>query len=152
MEIRRLFIIGFLVVLVGCAHATKLGTEMTSTYAPVEASLTHINQKVASHFIRDIPDTFNTDQYVGTINEVCRSNPQCLSETKTILDSYGVKVRKVDDMFSVMLCDKDMKRKIMEDFSCNNLTVEIKTWKTGIQEPCAFESNWQRVRQDYCGQ
>ena len=152
MEARRFFIIGFLIVLVGCIQVARPAAEMASTYAPVESSLTHINQKVASHLIRGIPDTFDKDKYMMTIDEICRSNPECLSEAKTIFDSYGVKVRKVDDMFSVMLCDKEMKWKVMEDFSCNNLIVEIKTWKSGVKEPCVFENNWQRIKQNFCSQ
>ena len=150
MNARRLFIIGFLLVLVGCAHTAKLGIEMADTYAPVEASLTHINQKVASHLIRGIPDKFDKDEYMTAINEVCRTNPVCLSEAKTIFDSYGVKVRKVDDVFSVMLCDKDGHWKVMEDFSCNNLRVEVQSWKLNNKVQCDFEDDWAGIIHKYC--
>ena len=150
MQARRLFLIGLLVVVFGCASVEAPSPKMASTYAPVESSLTLIDQKVANHLIRGIPDTFDKDHYMQTIDEVCRSNPECLSKARMIFASYGVKVRKIDDMFSVMLCDKEMKWKIMEDLSCNNLIVEIKTWKTGINEQCAFEEDWQRVKQEFC--
>ena len=150
MNAKRLLIIGLLVALVGCSHTAKIGPEMAGTYAPVEASLTNINQKVASHFIRGIPVTFDKDEYVATINEVCRSNPVCLSEAKKIFESYGVKARKVDDMFSVMLCDEEMKWKVMEDFSCNSLRVEVQSWKSNNEIPCEFEDNWAGIAHKFC--
>ena len=107
----------------GCAHAQTF-EKKEEVYAPVEASLCHINQKVASHFlISGVPDGFNEAQYKGTVKEICNSNPVCLSQAQEIFDSYGVSARKIDDMFSLMLCDKEMKWKVMEDFSCNNRTL-----------------------------
>ncbi len=143
-----LLVAGF--ILVGCAHITNNIAEMTDTYGPVESSLTNINQKIASHFVEGIPDGFGRDTYIGVVRTVCRDNPVCLSQANTITEQYRLEARKVDDMFSVMLCDKQTNKKIMEDFSCNSLRVEVQTWKTGRSEKCVFEDNWQRVEQNYC--
>jgi hypothetical protein len=53
-------------------------------------------------------------------------------------------------MFTVMLCDKELKWKIMEDFSCNNRRVEIQTWRLGDKMPFEFEADWQRVIHEFC--
>jgi len=140
-----------LVAFVGCAYATEPVQKKETIYAPVEASLCHMNQKVSSHFlISGIPGGFNEAQYKAAVQEVCYSNPVCKSQAEAIFDSYGVDARKIDDMFSVMLCDKEMKWKIMEDFSCNNLRVELQSWKVLNKVRCEFEEDWQRVREENC--
>ena len=140
-----------LVAFVGCAYTIEPIQKRESTYAPVEASLCHINQKVASHFlISGILDGFNEAKYNAAVKEVCYSNPVCRSQAETIFNSYGVDARKIDDMFSVMLCDKEMQWKIMEDFSCNNMRVEVQSWKVSNKVRCKFEEYWQRVREENC--
>jgi hypothetical protein len=149
-----LFLLLLLVVLilVGCAHTTNNIAEITDTYGPVESSLTNINQKIASHFVEGIPNGFGRDTYVEAVKTVCHDNPVCLSQANAIIEQYRLEARKVDDMFSVMLCDKETNQKIMEDFSCNDLRVEVQTWKTGRSEKCVFEDDWHRVEQNYCGE
>jgi hypothetical protein len=144
--------LGFILlfVIANCAYAQSF-EKKEGIYAPIEASLSHVNQKVASHFlITDIPDGFNEDQYKKAVQEVCYSNPICKSQSQAIFDSYGVSARKVGDMFSVMICDKENKWKIMEDFSCNNMRVEIQSWKNEDQVPCKFEDSWERIKLEYC--
>lgn len=51
-----------------------------------------------------------------------------------------------------MLCDKDLKSKIMEDFSCNNRCVEVHSWRVEDDISCDFETDWQSLRQKYCNQ
>jgi hypothetical protein len=81
---------------------------------------------------------------------VCFPNPSCRQQAQMIFDSFGLQARKVDDMFSVMLCDKALKRKVMEDFSCNNVRVEVQSWKEEGEVACKFETNWPRIVQQYC--
>ena len=138
-------------VVAACAPEPLIKKEQT--YAPIEASLCHINQKVAGHFVDSgIPDRFDEVQYRTAVEQVCLPNPYCKPQAEGILDSFGIKARKIDDMFSVMLCDKDLKWKVMEDFSCNNRLVEIQTWRLGDQIPCEFETDWQSVMQKYCNE
>ena len=150
MKFKHLFVPLLLVAFISCAYV-QTTEKKELVYAPVEASLCHINQKVANHYLTtEIPNEFNEVQYKAAVNEVCSSNPKCLKQAQTIFDSYAISVRKVGDMFSVMLCDKEMKWKIMEDFSCNNIRVEVQSWKNEIKIPCKYEENWERVKQDYC--
>jgi hypothetical protein len=72
------------------------------------------------------------------------------SQAEDIFNSYGVDARKIDDMFSVMLCDKGMKQKILEDFSCNNLLVEVHSWQKADNVSCHFEKDWERIKKEKC--
>jgi hypothetical protein len=45
-------------------------------------------------------------------------------------------------MFSVMLCDKESKIKILEDFSYNEQKVEIPNFQTEPNARCAAEEKW----------
>lgn len=106
---------------------------------------------MAGHFVDSgIPDGFDEAQYRAAIEQVCFPNPYCKTQAVGLFDSFGIKARKVDYMFTVMLCDKELKWKIMEDFSCNNLRVEVQSWRIGDQVPCEFETDLQRVAQEYC--
>jgi len=145
------FVLILLMILAGCGPDSLVKKE--KMYAPIEASLYHINQKVAGHFLETgVPDGFDAVQYRVAVEQVCFPNPYCKSQAEGILDSFGIKARKVDDMFSVMLCDRDLKWKIMEDFSCNNRRVEIQSWRFGDDISCDFETDWQSVKRQYCDQ
>ena len=148
--IRKISCFLILLVVVGaCAPEPLIKKE--ETYAPIEASLSHINQKVSGHFVDSgIPDGFDAVQYKAAVEQVCFPNPYCRTQAVGIFDSFGIKARKVDDMFTVMLCDKELQWKVMEDFSCNNLRVEVQSWKSAENVPCDFETNWQRVEKEYC--
>jgi hypothetical protein len=39
-----------------------------------------------------------------------------------------VKARKIDNMFTMMLCDRNTEKKIMEAFRCNNMKVAVPTF------------------------
>lgn len=145
--------IGFALILIlsfaGCASDPLIKKEQT--YAPIETSLYNTNQKVAGHFNETgIPDGFDAVQYRAAVEQVCFSNPYCKTQAEAIFDSFGIKARKIDDIFTVMLCDKELKWKVMEDFSCNNRRVEVQSWRLVGKVPCDFESNWQAVVQKYC--
>ena len=150
LHVRCSLLLTFIVLsLVGCAH---MAGDLSPIYAPAESSLTNLNQKVTSHFLAGIPDGFGNNEYIEAVNEVCRDNPACLSQLKDILDRYSLNVRKIGEMFSVMLCDKERKYKVLEDYSCNNMQVEEQTWKIGRNESCTFQENWQSVQQRYCAE
>jgi len=145
------FVLILLMVFVGCASDFLVKKE--KKYAPIEASLCHINQKVAGHLLEcGIPDGFDAVQYRGAVEEVCFSNPYCKTQAEGIFDLFGIQARKIDEMFSIMLCDKNLKWKIMEDFSCNNRRVEVQSWRVRDDISCDFETDWQSVKQKYCNQ
>jgi hypothetical protein len=137
------------IVLAGCAVDSLLKKEQT--YAPIEASLYNTNQKVAGHFNEGgIPDGFDEVQYKAAVEQVCFTNPYCKSQAEGIFDSFGIQARKVNDIFTVMLCDKDLNWKVMEDFSCNNRRVEVQSWRSVEKVPCDFEADWSRVIKEFC--
>lgn len=151
MKAMHWLILILLAALINCTHVPMSVDERDSIYEPVAASLFNINQKVTSHFlISGIPDGFNEVQYKKAVDDVCYSNPVCKSQALEIFRSYGVSAKKVDDMFSVMLCDKEMNWKIMEDFSCNNTRTEVKSWRQTDRVRCEFEEKWQLIKQEYC--
>ncbi len=151
MHRMRFLVFTLSILFVGCVYAAESIEKKESIYAPVEASLCQINQKVASHYlVSGIPEGFNEAQYKAAVKEVCRTNPECLSKAKEIFDSYGVDARRVDDMFTVMLCDKGKKWKVMEDFSCDNTKVEIHSWQEADKVRCEFEGDWERIKRGKC--
>lgn len=147
----RKVVFGIIILTAISVCASDPQTKKIGIYAPIEASLSHLNQKVAGHFLKNgVPDGFDADQYKAVVEEVCFSNPYCKSQAEGIFDSFGIKARRIDDMFSVMLCDRDLKWKIMEDFSCNNRRIEIQSWKVENKIPCDFETNWQSFVSEFC--
>ncbi len=140
-----------LIALGGCAHAGNSIEDKEIIYAPVEASLCHINQKVASHYLASsIPEGFDEQQYKNAVMEVCYQSPNCKIQAEAIFNSYKLRARKIDDMFSVMLCDSTTSQKVMEDFSCNNTRVEVRSWRQDDSVPCEFERDWIRIKQEFC--
>ncbi len=139
----------FLISLTACAPGPLIKKE--ERYAPIEASLYNTNQKVAGHFNESgIPDNFDAKQWRAAVEQECFPNPYCKLQAEGILDSFGIKARKVDGYFTVMLCDKELKWKVMEDFSCNNRRVEVQTWRSDENIPCNFEADWQRIIKEFC--
>lgn len=62
-----------------------------------------------------------------------------------------IKARSVNGgIITAMLCDKDNHNKVMEDFSCNNSKVEVRTWEKEKPEPCKFEIQWEDVINKDC--
>ena len=144
-----LMVISF-TILSGCASLC-ITKDSENLYPPIEASLTNINQKVAGNLLlTEIPEGFNEIQYKKAVEEVCFPEPTCRTKAEKIFDAFELKVKKVDDMFSVMLCDKKNHWKIMEDYSCNNRLVEIHTWKMVNKIPCEFETDWAEFVKTYC--
>jgi hypothetical protein len=138
-----------LIIVAACVPDPLIKKE--ETYAPIEASLAHINQKVAGHFLDSgVPDGFDAVQYKAAVEQVCFSNPYCKTQAVSIFDSFGIQARKVSGMFTVMLCDKNLKWKVMEDFSCNNRRVEVQSWRSVEKVPCDFEVDWSRVIKEFC--
>ncbi|MGB5217434.1 MAG: hypothetical protein WBN66_03950 [Smithella sp.] len=130
-----------------------IGKKEGINYASTASSLTDIDQKVKSYYLtRDIPDNFDESQYKIVSNELCSSNPVCKSQIEELFDAYNVQVRKIDDTFSVLLCDVDKSKNIMEDFGCNSMLVEIKSWKEHDNVPCKFEDDWQQILQQHCAE
>ena len=140
-----------LITFSACAHAESSLEKKEKIYAPIESSLFQLNQKVSSHYlVSGIPDGLDERQYKNAVTDVCYTNPNCKAKAEEIFNSFILRVHKIDDMFSVMLCDINTSVKIMEDFSCNNTRVEIRNWKQIDASSCDFEKDWIRIKKEYC--
>jgi hypothetical protein len=131
--------------------AASVSCRPDKDYDALGMALTEINQKVAAHYYEGgIPDNFDVTKYKEAVADVCKNNPPCQGKAQTIFDDYDVKARKIDNMFTVMLCDRNTGKKIMEAFSCNNMKVAVPTYKKGSIETCEFEKNRQNITKENC--
>jgi hypothetical protein len=138
------------IVLSACA-STGMEAKIKK-YTPIQENLTYLTQKVEGYYGKNgITKDFNEMQYMKALEEVCYPFPSCKARVGDILNSYELKARSVDDgIITVMLCDKDSHNKVMEDFSCNNSMVEVRTWEKETFEKCDFEIQWVDVINTYC--
>ena len=112
--------------------------------------LPYLNQKVAGYLDANQPIILNTQTYKEIVKKVCDPLPSCSKNAAVMFDTYSVQARTVDDIFSVMLCDKKGSIKIMEDFSCNEQKVEIVSFRMKQDQPCKFEDNWKEEVRSLC--
>lgn len=142
MKIIQVILVSILMVTSSCATATN--------FDAIGSSLSELNQKVTGYYYGiTIPDDFDAVQYKKAVAEVCKNNPPCQEKAATIFSDYEIRARKIDNIFSVMICDKATGKKIMEDFSCS-MKVEVPTYKTDTNAPCVFEKNWQTIINGNC--
>jgi hypothetical protein len=67
-----------------------------------------------------------------------------------MFNAYAVHARMLADRtFSVML-DKEGRFKKMEDFSCNEQKVEIRSFEIEPKAEYQFEANWEDKIKPYC--
>ncbi|MBF0520044.1 MAG: hypothetical protein HQK92_09995 [Nitrospirae bacterium] len=140
---KRLLTVLLGIALFGCVEGR------VKKYTPVQEDLTSLTQKVEGYYNGNIPNNFSEVEYTRVLHELC---PNCES-VANILNNYTLKARIVNhDVITVMLCDKQTNNKVMEDFSCNNNKVEVRTWEKDKPESCEFESDWKGVIDTYCKQ
>ena len=104
--------------------------------------LPYLNQKVAGYLDANKVDELDRQTYKGIVDKVCGPLPSCGKNATILFDTYSVQSRRLDSMFSVMLCDKKATIKIMEDFSCNEQKVEIPSFQIDPKASCVLEENW----------
>lgn len=112
--------------------------------------LPYLNQKVVGYMEKTGMNQLDDDAYRDIVDKVCANLPLCRQRAETMFNTYDIKVRTIDDMFSVMLCDKDGKTKKMEDLSCNEQKVEIPTFQADDTAQCLFEENWKEIVATEC--
>jgi hypothetical protein len=123
-----------------CAFQTKV-QERTTDEAMLNF-LPYLNQKVAGYLDEHTGNKLDSENYKEIVDEVCGSLPSCGKNAKVMFDTYDIKSRSIDGIFSVMLCEKETSSKVMEDFSCNEQKVEIRTFQSSLMQKCGFEPNW----------
>jgi hypothetical protein len=146
--LRRLVILA--IILSACAST---GMEAKrQKYTPIQESLTYLTQKVEGYYGKaHISEDFTEVQYMKALKEVCYPFPTCKTRVDDILTSYDLRARSVDDgIITVVLCEKSNHNKVMEDFSCDNSKVEIRSWENEKPQKCEFETDWGEVIDKYC--
>ena len=141
---QRFAIVLLVCVLVGCAHngsSLKSTEEQAREYSATAVSLSDFSMKIVAHYQSQnlsVPNNFDMDQFFTLLENIYPDQ----SRVSFVQRNYKVSVRPLDGGYSVMLCDPRADRKIMEDLSCHLNRVEIRSWESGVESPCVFESNW----------
>jgi hypothetical protein len=137
--------IGILIVtLFGCAHIgvpPVSDEEKAKEYSATAISLSDFSMKIVAHYQLQnlpIPDNFDVREFFTVLETIYPDQ----SRVQSVRNDYRVSVRPLDGGYSVMLCDPQADRKIMEDLSCHLNRVEIRSWERGVPVPCTFEDNW----------
>jgi hypothetical protein len=104
--------------------------------------LPYLNQKVAGYLDAHPECMLDSESYKKIVNEECGTLPRCGKDAAILFKTYNVQSQKLDGMFSVMLCDKEIRTKVMEDFSCNEQKVEIPSYQIIPKGDCQFEPDW----------
>jgi len=147
---KRILIILPLVLLISSCGPPSLEVRKAK-YDSMANFLPYINQKVRGYIqAYSIVDYLNGSQYREILERVCYPLPSCRKDAEKMFNTYHVKVRRVNDMFTVMLCDIDEKEKVMEDFSCNESMTEIRSYEKDVPGPCEFERGWEDIINKYC--
>jgi hypothetical protein len=146
---KRVWVISFLgfIILSGCA---TIATSHRETNNSMLNFLPYLNQKIAGYISRNDLKSLDATTYKEIVKAVCSSLPFCSKGAETLFNTYTVDARMLNGMFSVLLCDKEGKIKEMEDFSCNEQVVEIRSFEINPETQCQFEGNWEKKIIPYC--
>ena len=141
----RRFVGSFLIItLVACGSSCASPGSVeskTAAYSAAAVSLSDFSMKIASYNAKQntsVPADFDAKQFFTLLEKIYPDQ----SRVRAVKENYRVSVRPLDGGYSVMLCDPNADRKIMEDLSCHLDRVEIRSWESGADTPCVFESNW----------
>ncbi len=137
-----------LLMLFACAHQTVVSRpdeDQVREYSATAVSLSDFSMKITAYYQSQslsIPNDFDTRQFFSLLERIYPDQ----SRVRSVRGSYRVAVRPEDGGYSVMLCDQQTGRKIMEDLSCHLDRVEIRSWEKETLAPCVFENDWKQ----YC--
>jgi hypothetical protein len=143
-----------LILLVGsllcssCATAASIPDRTTAE--SMLNFLPYLNQKVAGYLDMNPAVALDEQTYKEIVDKTCGSLPSCGKNAAIMFSTYSVQPRRLNGVFSVMLCDKDRTMKIMEDFSCNEQQVEIVSFQNDKNMQCIFEDKWKEKVAPFC--
>jgi hypothetical protein len=134
----------FIIALFGCTHncVTQIPGE---EYPATAILLSDFSMTIIGYYgTQDlsVPNDFDKRQFFALLEKIY-PDP---SHVSFVQSNYKVSVRPLAGGYSVMLCDPQTNRKIMEDLSCHLDRVEIQSWQSNVDNQCVFESNWKQ----YC--
>jgi hypothetical protein len=146
---KRACIICLLAFILFSGCATTPASDRTTNESMLNF-LPYLNQKVAGYLNENNIKSLDANSYKEIVNAVCFPLPSCRKNAEAMFKAYTVDAHMLDGMFSVMLCDEEEKIKEMEDFSCNEHIVEIRSFETDPKVQCQFEANWKDKIKPYC--
>ena len=148
---KRITLLILLICLLLCSACATTPTIPDRTTAESMLNfLPYLNQKVAGYLDMNNVVALDAQTYKKIVDEECGPLPACGKNAAIMFDTYKVHPRRLDGIFSVMLCDKDGTIKIMEDFSCNEQKVEIASFQNDPNVPCKFEDKWIEKVASFC--
>ena len=129
----------------GCFHLDILGNNKEDDYSNTEINLSQFSKKLTHYYAsrnETIPKDFNEKIFFIILEDIYPDK----DAVKSIKNTFKVKARSLGNYYSVMLCNPDNGRKLMEDFSCSIKKVDVSYWNGKEVHSCEFEQDWQR----YC--
>jgi hypothetical protein len=146
--------ISLLILLVGpliySACATTPSIPDRTTAESMLNFLPYLNQKVTGYLDVNPAVALDEQTYKEIVDKECGPLPSCGKNAAIMFSAYSVQPRRLEGIFSVMLCDKNGAIKIMEDFSCNEQRVEIANFLIDANMPCIFEDKWKEKIAPFC--
>lgn len=140
------FVIVFLVVaFLGCTSDgvfSRSDEDQDERYSATAITLSDFSIKITAYYQKQglsVPGDFNETQFFALLESIYPDQ----SRVQAVRDEYRISVRPLNGGYSVILCDMEADRKIMEDFTCHLNRVELLSWKSGPAIPCVFEGNWE---------
>jgi hypothetical protein len=142
---RRFIIILIVMFFAGCTSLTP-NERRVREYSSTAITLSDFSMKITAYYgahNATIPKNFDANQFFNVLEKVYPDQ----SRVRFIKQNYKVSARYLEgNLYSVMLCEPENDVKIMEDINCHLNYVEIQPWKTGSNEKCLPEDNWE----SYC--
>ena len=139
---RKVFPLVLLLLFYGCSSILYAPDEAKiRKYSRVEIWLSDFSYKITAYYENQglpIPANFNGSKFIEILEKIYPDQ----TKVRSIKNEFKIKARSIDNGYSVILCAPDTDNKIMEDFSCNLKSVEIRYWDKEGAYPCSFEQNW----------
>ncbi|HOW54033.1 MAG TPA: hypothetical protein PLR60_05190 [Syntrophorhabdaceae bacterium] len=142
---KRFVIVFLIVAFLGCTSDgvfSRSDEDQGERYSTTAITLSDFSMKITAYYQKQglsVPGDFNETQFFALLESIYPDQ----SRVQAVRDEYRISVRSLNGGYSVILCDMEEDRKIMEDFSCHLNRVELLSWKSDVATPCVFEGNWE---------
>jgi len=135
------------ILLLGCSIGSlfaKADEEKVKQFSSLEITLSDMSKKVIAYYDRQgktVPSDFDEKQLIEVLEKIYPD----MEKVEMIRDGYRIKARAVDNDYSVVLCDQESGKKLLEDFSCTLNKVDVRYWDKNTPTECEFETDWKRI-------
>lgn len=123
----------------GCATAGSIERQK-ETYSPLEVTLIDMSKKITSYYARQekmVPPGFDGSEFIAVLDQIYPDK----KKVDLIKTNYRVEAREVGGDYSVVLCDPESGRKLLEDFGCTLTRVDVRYWDKEALVSCEFEKD-----------